>query len=438
IELVVPGSLRPGPVAEGIRSLGRLDESALADVIAGAACLVQLSTRESLSLVSLAAWNHGVPVLAHRGCGVLREFIETTGGGQAVANYAEFRSALDDLLHRPDAWAKRGRCGQQAVRARFGSRDSFARQLGEVLRGLNRPLAEVMREKGRQVVAQRGSDAWSHELLKVIHHVMQSPRRSVPSHRVAWQIALPPQGLGSQPSLRVGVINRGDAPLWPGSCRIIVESGGSGESAWSGESAESVAFAGASDLDRVVPPGRSAWVRIPWPRGESIPPDVTVRVEVEGRTVASDRHDVVPRSEHVLPRSLLLMDEISQRLERAESLSQLPTGYVDVSEGWFAGLKRWIKRKVLGQFQTAYVDVLARQQSAYNRALVETMRDLAEQLAEVKEQLDVLARQAEPPRREQGGAANRSGESDLALAEVLESRGLSCHGFGVQRQGPSG
>lgn len=158
------------------------------------------------------------------------------------------------------------------------------------------------------------------------------------------------------------------------------------------------------------------------------------------------------------------MDEISQRLERAASLSQLPTGYVDVSEGWFAGLKRWIKRKILKQFQTAYVDVLARQQSAYNRAVADTIRDLTEQLAQLKEQLarvhDQLAvsaeqsvprdsaceqragamegsrrsqgveqwaswtNDAEAPQQQHEGAAVGSEKRDSAAQDVLESQAL--------------
>src|SRR5207253_4890459 len=52
--------------------------------------------------------------------------------------------------------------------------------------------------------------------------------------------------------------------------------------------------------------------------------------------------------------------------------------YVDVSLGRFARLKRWIKRKLLHNFQTAYVDVLSRQQSAFNRHIINALAELAD------------------------------------------------------------
>jgi DNA repair ATPase RecN len=68
-------------------------------------------------------------------------------------------------------------------------------------------------------------------------------------------------------------------------------------------------------------------------------------------------------------------------LADAESLVHLPAGYADVSEGKLASVKRTIKRKLLHQFQTAYVDVLSRQQSAMNRLLLEAVQELADCLA---------------------------------------------------------
>jgi glycosyltransferase involved in cell wall biosynthesis len=62
----------------------------------------------------------------------------------------------------------------------------------------------------------------------------------------------------------------------------------------------------------------------------------------------------------------------------AEKSQTLPTDYLDVTEGWFARVKRWLKRKLLFNFKRGYVDVISRQQSDVNRRLVEAVRQLAE------------------------------------------------------------
>jgi hypothetical protein len=73
-----------------------------------------------------------------------------------------------------------------------------------------------------------------------------------------------------------------------------------------------------------------------------------------------------------------LLDVIQTALAEAERLGHLPDDYLDVTQGWFAQWKRWIKRKLLGNFKQAYVDVLSRQQSAFNRQIVMALTELAE------------------------------------------------------------
>ena len=50
-------------------------------------------------------------------------------------------------------------------------------------------------------------------------------------------------------------------------------------------------------------------------------------------------------------------------LEMAEAWQRLPDDYVDVTQGWFARAKHWVKKTLLNNFKRAYVDVLSRQQS---------------------------------------------------------------------------
>lgn len=85
-----------------------------------------------------------------------------------------------------------------------------------------------------------------------------------------------------------------------------------------------------------------------------------------------------------------LLADLSDRLNEAEQLVDLPAGYEDVSEGKLAGLKRTLKRKLLQQFQTAYVDVLSRQQSALNRQLLAAVQELTECNAMLARRVDEL------------------------------------------------
>jgi hypothetical protein len=59
-------------------------------------------------------------------------------------------------------------------------------------------------------------------------------------------------------------------------------------------------------------------------------------------------------------------------------LQRLPDGYHDVSEGFLAGVKRQVKQRLLNNFKRAYVDVLARQQSAFNRQVLCALHEVVE------------------------------------------------------------
>jgi hypothetical protein len=65
-------------------------------------------------------------------------------------------------------------------------------------------------------------------------------------------------------------------------------------------------------------------------------------------------------------------------LVKAAAKQSLPDDYTDVTEGFLASWKRRLKRKLLGNFKHAYVDVLARQQSAFNRYLLTALQEVAE------------------------------------------------------------
>ena len=65
-------------------------------------------------------------------------------------------------------------------------------------------------------------------------------------------------------------------------------------------------------------------------------------------------------------------------LRDALAAQDLPAGYADVSEGRLSRLKRWVKYKLLHNFKTAYVDVLSRQQSAFNRQVLTALCELGD------------------------------------------------------------
>jgi hypothetical protein len=76
-----------------------------------------------------------------------------------------------------------------------------------------------------------------------------------------------------------------------------------------------------------------------------------------------------------------LLEEIRKCLVEASQLQRLPDDYIDITEGRLAKWKRWIKRKLLGNFKHAYVDVLSRQQSRFNQQILTAITELADYCA---------------------------------------------------------
>jgi hypothetical protein len=105
-----------------------------------------------------------------------------------------------------------------------------------------------------------------------------------------------------------------------------------------------------------------------------------------------------------------MLTAVNSSLAEAERRQRLPDSYLDVTEGVFARSKRWIKGKLLGNFKHAYVDVLSRQQSGFNRAVLVALQEMSEgsslldhaqaPLADLPRQLtELLQKQAELDRR---------------------------------------
>ena len=104
VQLVMAGpSSMPIPDHPLIRPLGFVDEGVREALLRKARALIMPSPFESLSMVLLEAWNHGLPALVNARCKVLRGQVERADGGLYYGNTVEFVAALDYLLDHADA-----------------------------------------------------------------------------------------------------------------------------------------------------------------------------------------------------------------------------------------------------------------------------------------------------------------------------------------------
>ncbi len=105
------------PVADhpSIRRLGFVDEATRDALLGHARVLIMPSPYESLSMVLLEAWNHGVPALVNARCAVLKGQVLRADGGLYYQNAMEFAGALDYLMTHPDAARQIGAQGRAYV-----------------------------------------------------------------------------------------------------------------------------------------------------------------------------------------------------------------------------------------------------------------------------------------------------------------------------------
>ena len=116
VPLVMAGPANmPIPEHPLIRRLGFVSDEARAWLLSKAAALVVPSPYESLSLVLLEAWNHGVPALVNGRCDVLRGQVLRANGGLYYRSYDEWAAGLTYLLGHPDAARQLGRQGRAYV-----------------------------------------------------------------------------------------------------------------------------------------------------------------------------------------------------------------------------------------------------------------------------------------------------------------------------------
>jgi glycosyltransferase involved in cell wall biosynthesis len=368
------------------QDLGFVAQDVLRDLLAGAAGLVQLSRCESLSLATLEAWAQGTPVLVDSRCEVLVGQLRRSGGGQAVDAYETFAAALDDLWAHPETWHERGRQGQCYVRTQYGSRDAFVTRLEEAIDGLRRPLAQRMRASGVDRALEFSRPVWRERFAALVETLLDAPPRVV-HEQVEVQARSERRTVAAregQVLVAVRVVNRGTHPvLSEGPSAMVLRARVVAEDEADADCSRSLSGP-PTPLPALLIPGQSLTAAVP----VVVPPTpgayrIFFRAERANAPPfpwprSAALHLVVEENAPAQRCCAPLLETLQAALVEAQRLQRLPDTYTDVSQGLFASWKRWIKRKLVGNFQHAYVDVLSRQQSQVNQRLVAAVNELAE------------------------------------------------------------
>ncbi len=116
LRLVIVGE----PVVEldhhaDVVSTGFVDETTRDDAVGGCFAAVVPSFFESLSLSLCEAWAHARPALVQGRCDVLVGQVRRSGGGIAYTGFAEFETAVEELLARPALGRALGAAGRAYV-----------------------------------------------------------------------------------------------------------------------------------------------------------------------------------------------------------------------------------------------------------------------------------------------------------------------------------
>jgi glycosyltransferase involved in cell wall biosynthesis len=116
VQLVLAGPANmPIPRHPQVQALGFVDHATRDALLAQSAFLVVPSRYESLSLVLLEAWNHGVGALVNGRCDVLREQARRADGALYYRDYDEFAYCVTHLLAHPETARQLGRQGRAYV-----------------------------------------------------------------------------------------------------------------------------------------------------------------------------------------------------------------------------------------------------------------------------------------------------------------------------------
>ncbi len=378
------------------------------DVILGHAdALIQLSCNESLSLVALEAWQQSTPVIGHQDCEVLREHMESAEGGSSgwlVTDYRSFAGTLNSVWENEDIARVAGVAGRRFVESKYRDQQKFTAKIEQAVDRLSISLAEQMRRRGVARATQYSPLRWRETFTEVVERILhQTPREPQLALEVRRRVAkrkVP----GGTPTylLPTRIRNWGEYPVVPdGPMRVELCS-----QAMDPETSEPVTRVMTTTLPKTVAPGQtiSAAVRVRVPEAPG-----KYHVRLWARLVEGNDEVMPPRGDKLTSTMKLLvtgqekadshlgcsvlMDHVHDDIQEAEELQKLPDDYLDVTQGTLAKLKRRIKHKLLNNFKVAYVDVLSRQQSAFNQQILNVVKELAECCALLDHAVEQLQQQ---------------------------------------------
>jgi glycosyltransferase involved in cell wall biosynthesis len=355
-------------VADRLHLLGHVSEAQLVDAYRSADVFVMPSVHEGFCVPVVEAMACGVPVVAARAAALpetvgaaglmftpddaedlvrqLRRVLGVGGEGQdgtverlrrqgleraaahdRVAWRKEFSRLVEDLLHAP-----RGLCRQRVAVRPHSERRTASSRLGATL------VPVQVSNQGTYPIVPDGP------ARMVLHYEIVDP---------AGRVCLGPSAATALPGLllpghTVDVAVPVSVPATPGVYGLTF-------SLQRGRGTKD----GAAEDDRSAstPPSADGC--------PSAGPAVHLIVEEDGQRTAR-------------PDCSSGLDAVLAQLVEAERRQRLPDDYADVTEGLFAAWKRRVKRKLLGNFKQCYVDVLSRQQSAFNRHIFGAVHELVE------------------------------------------------------------
>lgn len=369
------------PAEPWLHNLGLVDETTKRSVLRGAKALVQLSTLESLSLVALEAWAEATPVIAHRDCAVLVGQIERAKGGAVAGDADAFSHLLDDLLHHPGNWQKRGEAGRRYVESRYADSARFTDRLVAAVDRIAVPLRAQLIKRGIERAQGFSRQAWQQRFAEFVDRVLTEPTRSITERLriepLRAEVAAPADARTVLVPIRI--VNDGTrAAIGHGMARTLLCC----------EATDAQQRVVVTRHEHVVAemlqPGQAIVLPIPIAMPASAG-DIRVRLwcERDGASAAISNVAsvmIVSESDSVMSATPAdtFLDVVRQTLPRTHHACVLPSDYVDVTEGVLAPVKRFIKKKVLHNFKHGYVDALSRQQSRVNSDLVLMVQQLSE------------------------------------------------------------
>lgn len=118
LKLVLVGqSFLQLPDHPDILPVGFVDEDVKISLLNGAKALAIPSLYESLSMVTLESFAYGIPVIANRGCEVIKDHVEASQAGVLYTDYDSFEQAVDAILEQDTS--EMGQNGRQYVEQNY-------------------------------------------------------------------------------------------------------------------------------------------------------------------------------------------------------------------------------------------------------------------------------------------------------------------------------